>query len=273
MLIRVVLIWAAGAAAFSVEVDSMGEYVVVETVELSRNVSVAPPAIRSVVACTAVDLSMDAGDLCDTPGFSKKRVYPDGDAEFEASLWKKSRLLMRGRVVKDNWPLVYLQVTVEKQGKMSHQVVRVPRKVRKAAEEIEAGRAGDLRVLGPVTHAPAGKHSETGVKGLVASLLAVMAVAFLVLAAIKGKFRRAIRKAVVVPRYDGRHYQLVLNQPTTPPRAKKPLKVRFAELVTGEAQTAEEWQESARRAQQAKDRSWGVDKGLLAPPPTAPSPT
>ena len=267
---RVLLAVLALASAFNVEVDSMGEYVVVETVELSRNVSESPPAIRSVVACTAVDLSMDAGDLCDTPGFSKKRVYPGGDTEFEAKLWKESRLLMRGRTVKADWPLVYLQVTAEKHGKVSRQVVRLPRKVRMAAQQVETGRASELGVLGPVTSSPEGAHKELGAKALVGSVLGVLAAAFLVLAATKGRFRRAIRKAVV-PRYDGKHYQLVLNQPATPPARKKPLKVRVAELVTGDIQTTEQWLEKERRQQQESDRSWGVDKGLLAPPPKAPS--
>lgn len=265
-VLLLLLLFLGVDATVQLEIGSLGEYVVIEAMSLSRNAS-SPPRIEAVIACTAVDLNMDPGDMCDTPGFSKKSVYPNGDASFGASLWKQSRVLMHGRTVRDGWPLVYLQVTTRIGDEVTRRVIRVPREIRSSAYQVESGHAVKLGVLGPVTNPPAGTHNDSKVRVLGLSLVGVFLAAFAVMAAIKGRLRRKIGHKVGPPRYDGRHYQLLLLGGDSPKNDKKSFTVRVGEVLTGvPGESGTQRRERLKREQIQADETWGVQAGVLAPP-------
>lgn len=210
-------------ASALIHVDTRGQYVVLT----------ASTPIKKAVACTAIDLNMDSDQMCATPGFVRKELFPRDAGDFGGVLYGDRRIMFHGRTVVDSWPLVYVQ--------LDEDVVRVPLETRERALAAEKGRASQLDVIQPV----APNHSSSS-SSTVAWVVPVTVAAFLAAVILCWRARRRGRKSFAMGDY---HVTTAMHQ-----------------LVTGERpENSRQRQARLRREQYARDREWGVRQGEVAP--------
>ena len=160
---------------------------------------------------------------------------------------------MRARKVRSDWPLVYVEVTTS-DGATS--AVRIPRDVRRQAYDVEHGRATTLDILRPASRQDVGGSGHNGRSWMnwhtmALSLLGVFLAAFFVYAATRGHLRRWRQKTRRRYRNDGRHYQLTVG-------------ARASKLFLG---VDPEPPMTQTQREQAEDRAWGIEEGVLEKPP------
>lgn len=259
------------ASDFQLDVSNVGEYVVVEV--SSRENAAPQPRIISAVACTAVDLNVHDGALCNTEGFKRIQVLPapeDVDV-FSGKLWKDNRLLLRARTVKDDWPLLYLELTLgtAETNLTTRMLTRVSRDVRERAALIEKGQVSQLGVLGPVTSDDGKAHVENRYQVLALSFVGVFLAGLMMLGIIRGRLKlrwRQWRQRDAKVTYDGRHYQLLLLG-ESPGKEAARTSMSLKEIITGEKpESASQRETREKREQLERDRKWGSSRGLIAPP-------
>ena len=255
---------------FSVAVSSSGEFVVVDvmTADASKY-----PYIKSARACTAVDLNMDPNGLCSTPGFTLHEVLPTPeDDRFEGHLWTKSRLVMRARTVLQDWPLVYLELTVGLRnadatlvdnGELVNLVTRVSREVRKEAIAVEKGRTPVIDVVAPISEGrpERTKTNQYRLAFLGGAFLVMVAAVFLMLVA-KRKFNPMWRRIRTnsSPSYAPKHTQLLLGSDADAQR------VNLWDLLTDrKRESMYERGQREKREQLEADERLGVSAGLITP--------